>query len=56
MTEVIAVVLDFGFKELEVANVVPCLAVWNASQIFRKNGLSFTAQGFHKIGKWNDEK
>ena len=60
MTEVTAVVIEFGFIALKAANIVACHAVWNTASesVLKKNGLSFIeyhAQGFQKKAKWVDE-
>ena len=60
MTEVTAVVIEFGFIVLEAASIVACHALWNTASesVLKKNGLSFIeyrAQGFQKRGEWVDE-
>jgi len=60
MTEVTAVVIEFGFIALKVANIAACHAVWNTASesVLKQNGLSlieYHAQGFQKKGKLIDQ-
>lgn len=60
MTEAVAAVLKFGFRELMATKIVACHVIWNKSSeaVLKKVGMEFIEhipKGFQKKGVWMDE-
>jgi ribosomal-protein-alanine N-acetyltransferase len=60
MSEVLGIVLSFGFETLKAARIQACHALWNkaSERVLQKNGFQFVAylpQGFQKRGEWVEE-
>ncbi|MEM7106242.1 MAG: GNAT family N-acetyltransferase [Bacteroidota bacterium] len=60
MTEALAIIVKFGFEQLEARRIEACHATWNkaSEKVLQKNRMTFVKfieQGFKKHGKWVPE-
>lgn len=57
MSEAVAAVLSFGFKQLGAERIEACYALWNkgSEKVLKRNGMTFDRyieKGFKKKGEW----
>jgi ribosomal-protein-alanine N-acetyltransferase len=60
MTEALAAVIEFGFKQLGALKIQSCYAIWNkaSEKVMINNGMKFEKyieQGLYKKGEWVPE-